>query len=195
MEEVFQSDYKKRGARWAGTADVPKLPPDALVLEAGCGNGKTLKALPAGAVGLDISPEAVRLAGPQRAVAGDIRRMPFSDGVFDCVLCFHVLGHLREAERKTAAAELMRVLKPGGALYFRGFAKGDFRYGRGEETEPDSFLKGDGIMTHFFTPAEVSGLFAGSAGEVCEYSWGLKIRGVVYPRVEVRGCFINNESV
>ncbi|HJJ47856.1 MAG TPA: class I SAM-dependent methyltransferase [Methanocorpusculum sp.] len=193
MEEVFQSDYKLRGARWAGSVDVPSLPSGALILEAGCGNGKTLSALPMGAVGVDISPEAVRLAGSSYAVLGDIRYLPFRDGVFDCVLCFHVLGHLMDTERRVAAAELLRVLKPGGALYFRGFARGDFRNERGVEVEQGSFLKGDGIMTHFFTVGEVSALFG--AGDVYEYSWGLKIRGVVYPRVEVRGCFIRDKRV
>jgi len=193
MEEVFQSDYKLRGARWAGSVDVPSLPSVALILEAGCGNGKTLSALPMGAVGVDISPEAVRLAGSSYAVLGDIRCLPFRDGVFDCVLCFHVLGHLMERDRRVAAAELLRVLKLGGVLYFRGFAQGDFRDGKGVEKEAGSFLKGDGIMTHFFTVSEVSDLFG--SGDVYLYSWGLRVRGVVYPRVEVRGCFIRDESV
>lgn len=186
MNEAFQSDYKTRGVRWAGTADVPVLPEHAFVLEAGCGNGKTLSHLKH-AVGCDISPEAVRLAGTHRAVTGDICRLPFYDEIFDVVFCFHVLGHLTAQNRKTAAEELLRVLKPGGHLYFRGFANKDFRFGKGKEVEAQSFLRGDGIMTHYFTPDEVRELFGD--GELSEYTWGLKIRGEVVLRAEVRGIF------
>ena len=171
MDEVFQSDYKARGARWAGTVDVPVVAEGAFVLEAGCGNGKTLSHLKH-AVGVDISPEAVRLAGASRAVAGDIRALPFSDSVFDAVFCFHVLGHLCEADRRAAVLELFRVLKPGGVLYFRGFGVGDFRFGRGDEVEAGSFLRGDGIMTHYFCEGEVREVFGD--GEVGVYSWPLR---------------------
>ena len=121
MEEAFQSDYKKRGARWAGAVSIPPLPKDALVLETGCGNGKTLSAFSCRAVGVDISLEAVRLAGAKNAVAGDVRALPFSDSVFDAVFCWHVLGHLMEADRIKAVSELFRVTKPSGSVYFKAF--------------------------------------------------------------------------
>ncbi|MDO5846603.1 MAG: class I SAM-dependent methyltransferase [Methanocorpusculum sp.] len=184
MEGAFQSDYEKRGRRWAGAVSVPALPEGALILETGCGNGKTLAALGPRAVGLDISPEAVWLACPAAAVCADIRRMPFADDAFDVVFCRHVLGHLREADRETAAAELFRVAKPGGVIYFVGFSRGDFRCGKGAEVEPFSFLRGDGIMTHYFSAEEVEGLFAGA--EAKEERWTMRVRGEEYQRAEIR---------
>jgi SAM-dependent methyltransferase len=46
--------------------------------------------------------------------AADIRRLPFDAGVFDLVICSEVLEHVRED--RTAARELVRVIKPGGNL-------------------------------------------------------------------------------
>ncbi|MDO5843959.1 MAG: class I SAM-dependent methyltransferase [Methanocorpusculum sp.] len=187
MTEEFQSDYKLRGIRWGGVSfNVPKFFEGEFVLETGCGNGKTLKSLPADAVGIDISTEAVSLAGGN-ALAGDICFLPFGDCTFDAVLCFHVLGHLKADDRRKAAAEMFRVLKKGGKIYFKGFSKRDFRFGKGDEVEPDSFLKGDGITTHFFDETEVRDLFG--EGDVSLKSWTLMIRAVPYLREEVCGVF------
>jgi SAM-dependent methyltransferase len=48
------------------------------------------------------------------AVKGDALDLPYADGTFDCVIASEILEHLPEDDR--AIAELVRVLKPGGAL-------------------------------------------------------------------------------
>lgn len=45
-------------------------------------------------------------------VVGDAHRLPFRDAIFDRVFAFNVFEHLRDP--KTAASEILRVLKPGG---------------------------------------------------------------------------------
>ena len=188
MEEAFQSDYKKRGSRWAGAVSLPALPKGALILETGCGNGKTLSAFSnCRAVGVDISCEAVRLAGPSHAVAGDIRSLPFQDCSFDCVFCWHVLGHLREADRKVAVSELFRVTKPGGTIFFKAFSPADFRCGKGTEVEPQTYLRGDGMLTHYFSAAETVALFGD--GDIRENRWSMRVKGVDLPRAEIIGVF------
>jgi SAM-dependent methyltransferase len=47
-------------------------------------------------------------------VVGDAHQLPFRDGSFDRVFAFNVFEHLREPAR--AAAEVARVLKPGGMV-------------------------------------------------------------------------------
>jgi len=42
----------------------------------------------------------------------DITRMAFKENKFDCIICYHVLEHIRDD--KKAMGELFRVLKPGG---------------------------------------------------------------------------------
>ncbi|OBB03666.1 methyltransferase [Mycobacteriaceae bacterium 1482268.1] len=48
------------------------------------------------------------------AVKGDALDLPYDDGTFDCVIASEILEHVPQDDR--AIAELVRVLKPGGAL-------------------------------------------------------------------------------
>jgi SAM-dependent methyltransferase len=179
----WQTDYQTRGSLWAGASYLlPEIPENALVLETGCGNGKTLRSLGQNAVGIDISSAAVQLTDSS-ALVGDVRFLPFKDSVFDIIFCWHVLGHLFFKERKTAADEMLRVLKPGGVLYFKDFSRNDFRYGKGTEVEPSSFLRGDGIVTHYFEPEELISLFGPS--DFSTVSWDLRIKGVNNRREEI----------
>ncbi|MGW0163270.1 class I SAM-dependent methyltransferase [Mycobacterium sp. NPDC003323] len=48
------------------------------------------------------------------AVKGDALDLPYADGTFDCVIASEILEHVPADD--AAIAELVRVLKPGGAL-------------------------------------------------------------------------------
>jgi len=201
MVNPFDADYHSRGARWAGSVDYPSLKKTDVILETGCGNGKTLQPLlDAGhhVIGIDIAREAILLSGGSYALIGDIRSLPFSENTFDVVFCRHVLGHLSEQDRMHAAEELLRVTKPNGKIYFSGFSCADFRYGSGREIEPHSFLKGDGIMTHYFSEEELRAYFVSCTISIEEEQWGLRVRGMVYPRSELRAIIsksIHNPAV
>jgi SAM-dependent methyltransferase len=56
----------------------------------------------------------VPAAARAEAVKGDALDLPFADGTFDCVIASEILEHVPEDDK--AIAELVRVLKPGGAL-------------------------------------------------------------------------------
>ena len=47
-------------------------------------------------------------------IVADAHALPFRDGEFACVLCTEVLEHTKDT--RGVAAELMRVLRPGGVL-------------------------------------------------------------------------------
>lgn len=47
-------------------------------------------------------------------VVGDAHHLPFADSAFDRVFAFNVFEHLHDPKR--AAAEILRVLKPGGSV-------------------------------------------------------------------------------
>ena len=42
----------------------------------------------------------------------DVANLDFEDDAFDCIICYHVLEHVKDDEK--AMSELHRVLKPGG---------------------------------------------------------------------------------
>jgi len=50
-------------------------------------------------------------------VVGDAHQLPFADGVFEAVLCLNTFEHLRDP--RGAAAELLRVMRPGGRLVLK----------------------------------------------------------------------------
>lgn len=88
-----------------------------LVLDAGCGNGKALALLRdrgARAVGADLSPGMAATSGHPLVAVGDVQALPFADAAFGVALAFMMLYHV--PCRTSAAAELRRVLRPGGRL-------------------------------------------------------------------------------
>ena len=97
-----------------------RLRPGLRILDAGCGPGANYNWLSAygEVVGIDYSPEAVRIANerhPQmEAVEADVTELPFEDASFDLVIEITVLFVVEDDRR--AVAELARVTRPGGAV-------------------------------------------------------------------------------
>jgi len=196
----WDEDYRRRGNLWGGApAPLPEIPDGAAVLEVGCGNGKTLEALARRSprvTAVDISSEAVALARRRPGTAeadlavADARHLPFRDEAFDAAFLVHVAGHLPLRGRRAVASEAVRMLRPGGTLFFRSFSVEDMRAGKGMETEPWTFRRGEGIITHYFTEAETAELFAPLVPvSVRTHRWRMRIRGEDLPRAEVEGVF------
>jgi SAM-dependent methyltransferase len=84
---------------------------------AGGGNCRVLQARGWSAVAADFSEEATRIARERglEAVQADARDLPFPDGDFDLVVALDVLEHIEEDD--LAAAEIRRVLRPGGMAF------------------------------------------------------------------------------
>jgi ubiquinone/menaquinone biosynthesis C-methylase UbiE len=182
MRAAWERFYGTRRRPWAGAVELPEIRPGSLVLETGCGGGRLL-------VPLGTHRPGVTVVGID-LVQADVASLPFREGTFDIVLCRHVLGHLAEAGRRAAASEMLRVLKAGGLLLFEGFSTGDARFGKGQEVEPATFARGDGIWHHYFTSDEVGRLFAGAGpSDVRETGWeeragrGRMKRAVVTARI------------
>ena len=99
-----------------------------LVLDLACGAGRHTQALAdSGAfpAGLDLSPallaDARARLGPEAWLArGDMRRLPFADAAFAGALSmFTSFGYFPgDEENWSVAAEMRRVIRPGGFLLF-----------------------------------------------------------------------------
>jgi SAM-dependent methyltransferase len=88
--------------------------------EVGCGRGELAKRIAqevgAEVVAVDQSERMVELARDRGVDArlGDVQRLAFDDGSFDCAVAAWMLYHVPDLDR--GLAELARVLRPGGRL-------------------------------------------------------------------------------
>jgi len=170
---AWEKQYRARGRLWTGYYSMDwiekRLHQNSMVLDVGCGNGKTLVPLAKkkyNAVGLDVSwtalktlEEVLKSAGAYaKLVLGDMTLFPFHDGCFDAVVCNYVLTHLLDEDRVKGVNEIWRVLKNNGFLFIEVFSTDDFRYGKGKKIGGNSFLRKDGIIYHYFTYDEIKNL-------------------------------------
>jgi len=104
------------------------LPPDSIVADLGCGNGRHL--LPCAqhckkVIGVDISTNLLSLVRQKltehklhnaRLVQGNLVALPFPNHTFDAILSIASLHNIpRRINRVQALQEIRRVLKPTGA--------------------------------------------------------------------------------
>lgn len=100
------------------------------VLDAGCGTGAVARTVSgllepvASVVAVDANASMLGAARRRQAGGGgaavdfgtgDLRQLPFPEGVFDLVLCQHSLQYV--TDRAGAVRELARVVKPGGRVW------------------------------------------------------------------------------
>lgn len=132
----------RRNARIYGwIRDHAALPPRAVCLEIGCGNGDLAARIvdglrPERYVGTDLDPrqlDSARRHLTERYPTGlpaslelreaDMLRLPFPNGSFDMVVAIVSIHHASPnhhdpAQVPSALAEINRVLRPGGALVY-----------------------------------------------------------------------------
>lgn len=96
-------------------------PPGGLTLDLGCGEGRLTRELSSrgyDVVGVDASTALVdeaRAVDPDgRYDVASIDALPFEDGAAQLAVCVNVLPHVEDMH--AAAAEVARVLAPGGAF-------------------------------------------------------------------------------
>jgi 2-polyprenyl-3-methyl-5-hydroxy-6-metoxy-1,4-benzoquinol methylase len=111
--------YRGRRRVLRAVLDRLDLPPDARLLDAGCGSGRELDdlALHGRVAGVDLSEtavEAARARGHDDVRLAAVERMPFDDASFDVVTCLDVVEHT--PDDRATLRELRRVTRPGGVL-------------------------------------------------------------------------------
>ena len=150
---------------------VDRMTPDltqARLLDAGCGEGRRLRAAGAAhAVGVDLSPEMLKAGigldldqARLKTRVGDVRALPLTDAAFDVIWCRLVIGHIADID--AAYDELGRVADRGATVVVTDFhpdahAAGHRRTFRaeGKVHEIEHFVH---TLEHHLHAAEAAGL-------------------------------------
>ena len=132
------------------------------VLDVGCGPGYFARIIAQGVgpggsvVGVDAAPEMTEYASRKarhlsncRFEPGTAEALAFPDASFDVVVSSLVVHHLPEDQRQRAVREMLRVLRPGGALLLA-----DFRVGDGALARLVASLTGSAAMAERVPPLE-----------------------------------------
>jgi ubiquinone/menaquinone biosynthesis C-methylase UbiE len=203
---AWEEDYARRGRLWGGAIPaLPDLPEGSRILELGCGNGKAVMAMIQrcwDVTAIDFSPTAVTLCRQvipdllqSPVMVADARWSPFKNAAFDAVFATHILGHMPAPDRRSIAGEIIRVLSPGGMVFFCEFSTSDFRFGKGYETEEATFRRGNDIITHYFSEEEVHDLFSPLAPvSMNTHQWPMRVRGRNLVRSEITAVFTRKQE-
>jgi DNA gyrase subunit B len=129
-EEVYKEQFGARSHTWHDSAvwitdrqllqshaDMFKLDSESVALDVCCGSGvvgASFKGKVKKVIGLDLTPEMVKLASQRldEVVQGNVYNIPFGANSFDLVCTREVLHLLPYPEKPVS--EIFRVLKPGG---------------------------------------------------------------------------------
>lgn len=135
------------------------------VHDLGCGAGRHMAFLQSedfAVTGSDVSPRGLAACArqlqesglPHALVLADMSGLPFADRAFDATISINVLNHGSRAKLQRAADEIHRTLRPGGQVLLTVLNTWDWRFGSGEEPEPNTWVLAEGpeagIMHHFF---------------------------------------------
>lgn len=130
LYDAVMAATMREGKFRATLLEQASLGPGHEVLDLGCGTGSLLVALGrhcsgVKATGLDPDPEVLAIAACKARAAGVAAhfdsglatRLPYADGSFDRVLSSLMFHHLSPMDKRKAAAEVRRILRPGGELH------------------------------------------------------------------------------
>ena len=157
--------------------ELADLKPGETVLDVGCGTGSLALVAkgavgPEGAVfGVDASPEMLARAIKKARRAGlevifsraPAQQLPYHDAEFDAVFSTLMLHHLPRGSRGECAAEIARVLKPGGrvrAVDFQAPAgrRGLHRHGGLSLDEMIALFRGAGLRVEDSGETGIAGM-------------------------------------
>ncbi len=175
----FQHDRERHLYRLLRAHGWVERLPGADILDIGCGEGDQLNrwvalgARPDRLHGIDLTPgriERGRLRHPQlELVEGDASRLPFSDRSFDLVTQFVAFSAMPPEIWPTVAAEMRRVLRPGGAVVWYDIRPhAGFTNRIGKPGWPDLRALSMSTVRDLFRPTAVVGGLLGAFHPVAE---------------------------
>ena len=163
----WESYYKEQnGMRaWNGVPDEYLLEnlgdilpaPGASVIDIASGDGRNTTPFLGknyNVVSTDLSPTALTSfrdrcaeegAGTPILMAGDFMSLEFTEGQFQCAICFNGIPHFPSISQ--ALEKVCILLAKGGKAVFNAFTPNDVAFGIGERLEEEKFFYKDTLFT------------------------------------------------
>ncbi len=92
-------------------------------------------------IGLKYTKEGIAKDHIDAGLAqGSMNKLPFKNGSFDAVISYGVFNYGNQKEMKMAIQEVHRILKPNGKSFVMLRTTEDYRFGKGEQLEPSTFI-------------------------------------------------------
>jgi len=177
-DELFtQEKFRWRDAYQAVVEFVPDLRTAGAwrVLDLGCGTGRHTVYL--ASQGFDVWACDVSTRGlvhtrqwlaaedlTAHLQYSDMTALPYRDRAFDGLVSIFVIYHGLLSDVQRTVAEIHRVLRPGGLALLTLISTRSGSYRRGQEVEPDTFIResGDdtGVLHHYFNEDGTRRLFS-----------------------------------
>jgi ubiquinone/menaquinone biosynthesis C-methylase UbiE len=179
-QDFFAASYATGTDSWSSLPFLPDIltalsvvPKGSLILDMGCGRGKTTIALAQSGyrmVGIDTIPAIVSRATKSaedqgyssqvRFVQASATNTGFTDNSFDAIIELGLTQHLDPQTRKDVSRESYRILKPQGHLVSVALSRETQQF---LDYKPNLSSDGDferfGLYYHFYTAEEVRSLF------------------------------------
>lgn len=149
------------------------------VLELGAGTGNNLSLYAAwgwALTGVDYDKKALadarwNLGASPDLVQADLsKKLPALEGPYDVLLIPNLLCYLTAAQARARLAELKPMLSRDAEVFVRTRLVDDYRYGRGQEIEPDGYKLAtpetgeEGLFNLFYTEAGLVELLTEALG-------------------------------
>lgn len=145
-------EYAKKVSRYLPKQELDRfitlLPPNATVLDAGCGPGRDSEYFDQHGLrvtGIDLSKKLLSLAKRKvfhaTFIKQDLRKLEFPDLTFDGIWACASLHHLKRTDMPYVVSRFFNILKPGGVMFI------SVKEGIGEEDVIESLSSG--LPRHF----------------------------------------------
>lgn len=179
--KIWDETYKSQGVLWSRTHEKWfETGDNEMILDLGCGSGKSSEHLRGRVVCADFSMKALKIAYEQlpsiMPICCDASDLPFLDSTFDFIRASFILGHLIDSDRRRTLDETSRILKNKGKIAIEVFSTDDGRFGKGKKIESGTFQDGKGIIHHFFEKRELEYLLSSfNIDEIGMIEWEQRI--------------------
>jgi SAM-dependent methyltransferase len=170
MNEYWDTRYRAEGRIWGESPSRTAVYALELfrkngvhkVLVPGSGYGRNTGLFSASGfevTGIEISPLACGMAQKfdplTRVYNKSVLDMSFLPDKFDAIYCFNVLHLFRLDDRQKFISECGARVNEGGPMFFTVFSEKEDTYGKGAETEKNTYESKPGRPVHYFTEIDL----------------------------------------